>query len=712
MSEAQREAKRKWAAQQSSANREIGPIRPIADPKRRARCRKSLRKFCETYNPSAFNLQWSDAHLKAIARIEEAAVHGAMFAFAMPRGSGKSTICRMAALWVMLYAYRQYVFVVGATQGKGEESIATVDTFIRFLPRIAEDFPEVAQPANAIGGITNRARGQLCQGRETRIQWAKERLVFPTVPPPPNMTGHHTAAKFRKGDAMAPTCGHLIAASGLTSEGIRGSLQVLSTGELIRPDLVLLDDPQTDESANSPKGNETRLRLINGAVLGMAGPGKHLSAVMPCTVIAKGDMIDQVLDRSRHPLWRGERTKMLESMPKHMDRWQPYFNLYYEDAQREPPNYEMCNAYYLEHRDELDEGARASWPDNYESHENSAIQHAMNLFARDEPAFYAEYQNEPLNFTADSEMLSADQIAAKVTSEERLVVPPGCHTVTAFIDCQARLLYWSLMAWGDSLTGAVIGYGAWPEQPSNYFAYRDAHPTLETQHEDADAGGAIYAGLLGLINHLVGRSYRGADGGQYRVRQLLVDAGYQPGERVVYRACRDTTHAAVVQPARGYGITASARPMSEWKKERGDVLGPHWRQRTRSQDGVREVTADTNYWKTAFHQGLARPIGEPGAITLYKDRPRQHRMFADHVTIEKPIETQGRGRELTEWKAPPGVDNHLFDCVVGCMVAASMLGVSSTSHEKPKQKSAKRRRSTGAWAKLGDTWMSRKTRRR
>jgi len=40
------------------------------------------------------------------------------------------------------------------------------------------------------------------------------------------------------------------------------------------------------------------------------------------------------------------------------------------------------------------------------------------------------------------------------------------------------------------------------------------------------------------------------------------------------------------------------------------------------------------------------------------------------------VKTEGRGRTVDEWKMRPSVtDNHWFDCLVGCAVAASMQGV-------------------------------------
>lgn len=60
---------------------------------------------------------------------------------------------------------------------------------------------------------------------------------------------------------------------------------------------------------------------------------------------------------------------------------------------------------------------------------------------------------------------------------------------------------------------------------------------------------------------------------------------------------------------------------------------------------------------------------------LIGDRPDQHRMFAEQVTAEYFVRTEGRGRTVGEWKArPEQPDNHWLDCLVGCAVAASMQG--------------------------------------
>ncbi|MFA5429310.1 MAG: hypothetical protein WC279_13990, partial [Sulfurimonas sp.] len=98
------------------AGRDIGDLPEVESPELKARCRTDFKTFCESYFPSNFTLAWSADHLKVINRIETAVLKGGLFALAMPRGSGKSTLTECAALWSMLYGHREFVFLIGSTE--------------------------------------------------------------------------------------------------------------------------------------------------------------------------------------------------------------------------------------------------------------------------------------------------------------------------------------------------------------------------------------------------------------------------------------------------------------------------------------------------------------------------------------------------------------------------------------------------------------------
>ena len=679
------EQKNRYLNQANAAKREIGDIPPIANLDRRFSTKDSFKAYCETYEGDTFNMSWSKDHLRAIQKIEESVFYGALFAFAMPRGSGKTSLVRAATRWSALHSLVRYVFIIGANAGKAQDSLDSIKTAFRFNQLIAEDFPEVSHAIQALGGIANRASGQTCGGASTMIEWSKDRIILPTVPMPKN---HPDYAE----GLVASTSGTIVGGSGLTGDGIRGSLITNASGESIRPDLVLVDDPQTDASSSSPSQNITRISLLMGAVLGMAGPGKAIAGMMPCTIINQGDMADQILDAKKHPEWRGETTKLLTTMPEDLGAWESYREVYERCVSKEPPDITEANQYYEKHRKAMDKGAEASWPERKLKNEVSAIQHAMHLYFRDEHAFWAEYQNDPQAInTVDEGFLTADEISRKVSGVERRVVPPECTHVSAFIDVQGPILYWLVSAWQNGFGGQVIDYGTWPDQGRRHFTLQSLNKTLGDEYPGMDVNGAIYTGLIDLIGQLWSTQWETVDKGALRISHGMVDAGWGDSKKTVYKACRDSGFANSVSPSFGRGIKAGNMPMDEWPKKPGEQMGHCWRRRITTGEGVRHVLYDVNTWKTLIHRKLATPMGNDGSLSLYKASPTHHRQLADHVISEPYTRTSGQGRELIEFKPPvAGRDNHFFDCLVGSAVAASIAGVSALGHDVPKQ--AKRKR--------------------
>ena len=335
-------------------------------------------------------------------------------------------------------------------------------------------------------------------------------------------------------------------------------------GRTVRPSLVVLDDPQTDESARSLSQCNTRERILAGAVLGLAGPGKKISGIMPCTVIRPGDMADNILDREKHPEWNGERTKMIYAFPEDEKLWEKYAEVRAESL-RIHGDMREATAFYVANREALDAGAKIAWPERYNHDEASAIQHAMNLKLQDEAAFFAEYQNEPLpeKGVEDDELLAPDEIARKLNGYRPGEVAIGATRLTMFVDVQQKLLYWIVVAWEDEFTGYVLDYGAYPGQKRPYFTLRDARYTLMAAKRGAGLEGAIYAGLEAVTDRLLGREWHREDGAHLRVERCLVDANWGQTTDLVYQFCRQSRHAAVLMPSHGRFVGASSIPFSE-----------------------------------------------------------------------------------------------------------------------------------------------------
>ena len=411
-------------------------------------------------------------------------------------------------------------------------------------------------------------------------------------------------------------------------------------------------------------------------MLGLAGPGRKISGIMPCTVIRPEDMADRILNRDKHPQWQGQRTKMVYTFPTNEKLWQQYAKIRAESLRQEKGLTE-ATAFYEQNRYLMDEGAIVAWPERFNQDEASAIQHAMNLKLQNEAAFFAEYQNEPLpEVAAEDDLLTADQITAKTNGQERGTIPLNCSHVTMFVDVQQKLLYWVVCAWEDDFTGYVIDYGAYPDQRRAYFTLRDATRTLATVASGTGLEGSIYTGLESLTAELLNRRWRREDGTELRIDRCLIDANWGSSTDVVYQFCRQSPHAGVVLPSHGRFVGAASRPFSEYKRKPGERVGLNWRVTNNlGKRSIRHVLFDTNFWKSFVQARLVVAQGDPGCLSLFEEMPESHRLFAEHLTAEYRIRTEGRGRTVDEWKIrPEQADNHWFDGVIGCAVAASIQG--------------------------------------
>ena len=638
------------------AGRDIGELPEVVNPERKKRCRTNFRMFCEEYFPETFSLEWSPDHLKAIHKIETAVLKGGLFALAMPRGSGKSSLTEVAAIWAMLYGHREFIMLIGATESAALELLDSLMTEFEINEHLAADFPEVCYPIQQLDGIANRCAGQLYHGERTRITWTSNEIVLPTI----------------KGSAAS---GIVVRVAGITGR-IRGMKYKRPDGRSVRPSLVVIDDPQTSESAGSLEQTRKRIRVLAGDILGLAGPGQKISGIMPCTIIRPGDMADIILNRQTHPDWNGERTKMVYEFPKNMKLWEQYAEIRAE-ALREEGNFRRATEFYEAHRAEMDEGAKVSWEARYNHDEISALQHAMNLKFQDEIAFAAEYQNDPLpEDTGGEEILSIDAICAKINGLPHNKIPLACDRVTLFIDVQKALLFYVVTAWAENFTGSVIDYGAWPDQHRREFSLADANPTIQSEFPRAGLEGGLYAALTALTDDLLGREWEREDGAVLKIERALIDANWGTSTDLVYQFCRESKFAGIVLPSHGRYVGASSKPMTEYRKQPGDRLGFNWMMPSVAKKrAVRHVIYDSNFWKSFVHARLAVAIGDKGSLTLFGRIPGIHQLLAEHLTAEYRVKTQGRGRTVDEWKLKPEHhDNHWLDCLAGCAVCGSMLG--------------------------------------
>ena len=661
-------AQRASDARRAHKNANIAPLPPCVNPERRARCADDLQLFLETYFPLAFPSKWSPDHIEVIKKIEIAIREGCFFSIAMPRAAGKTTITVRAAVWAILYGHAPYVYLAAADGNKAKNMLKSIKTEIEFNPLLFEDFPEACHPVRSLQGSAQAAGKQHLDGVPTSLDWTADTAQFATI----------------QGSVSS---GSRIGVGGITAAS-RGAQVTLPDGRVLRPTLILVDDFQTRESAASDVQSKTRLDVLIADLGGMRPPGGKLAILATCTVIYRNDAADRLLNRKLYPEWHGVRKKLLYEKPHREDLWEEYIELRRSAFERdERPT--IANEFYRANQEVMDAGAVVGWPERKNSDQLSALQHCYDLLCdHGEEAFASEYQNEPLALEDDAfGFLTADGIAEKLNKLKKGYLPGSVTKITAAIDVQQQSLWYAIIAWTEGFSGWVVDYGTYPKQNRRYFHKKEMPVTLAQVpgYEGLSEEQAIYRGLQDLTKDLFSRKWTLGDGSEHTIDRLVIDEGYKPA--TVHLFCRQDGLLAGVMPIKGMGIRAGRQPMHEWPIKKGERCGNNWRIRPTVEDRVvRHILTDTNFWKAFVQYRLAVPFGGDGCLSLWGDKPLEHRLLAQHLTAEIPTRTEGHGRKLIEWELKPiRPDNEWLDCFVYCATAASEQGISLIG-EGPPQK--------------------------
>tara|TARA_R110000803_G_scaffold3285_6_gene11215 strand:- start:14770 stop:17487 length:2718 start_codon:yes stop_codon:yes gene_type:complete len=765
--EKQRNWTRRHGQAKSKSDRDIAPLpTETINWERRLACKKSLKKHCETYHKPVFYLGWSDDQLLCLENVEQVFLESArMFALAMPRGSGKTAICRAGLQWGTAHGFRRFPYFVGSTQPKTQQTLESIKTNWYRNKELREDYPEIAYPIERIENRYHMANGQTYNGVPTAIEWGSESIRYPALLLPKDVAEeylkHDPSALFhtRDGDLffqevegyegpitkdgdlredrlyLSATAGLIIGTAGIGGS-IRGEADTHPiTLEQPRPDLILLDDVQKDVVAESPASVEKMIRVIDGAVAGLTGPGEHIAALMPCTVIMENDAADTYLNPLLKPEWNGVRCKMVTQWPAGVTdheitqdtaasrHWIEYCDLWRVSLQRHK-NFSLATEYYGKNRRSMDRGFKVSWKERYDADkfdkkgkllrkgtELSAQQHAMNLRLKNPVAFLSEFQNIGKSLLNIGELLiTAKQLSEKTVEYKRLEAPAEAQVVSAFIDVQNEIFFWAVFATDMDFNGVFCDYGTFPQTPTRYFSksqteswslltrlFFEEYPefkkdaiTTKKGHIRAPLDAKIYHGLSKLVPLIQTKLVTAQDEHKRKipVGRTGIDTRWGQASDSVKRYIRESGINSLV-PYMGQSFPATNRQLEEYEQRKGwkfeqhvnpNITEPKWVIRP-NQDGMFYMASDVDRGKDFLFQRLASPRGAPGNIGLYSAPTDHHQLFADHIcNSEYPEPVTARGITKNMWIERQGAfDNDWLDCSVGCLQMASMQGVSLKS---------------------------------
>lgn len=616
----------------------------------RSRLEKSLTAWMKFHGGPAFEQPFSPDHKRVIERIEQAINHGGLFALAMPRGHGKSTLLKWATLYCLLTGRRKYVVIIAATAEMAQSIIEFCRQQIQESENLHKHYPHVTTYARATDGKAIKAKFQLrADGKTSGIQWSKTTLVLPDVQNEKNQE--------------YPSNGAILEGHGLTG-AIRGKWKDTKTGRVLRPDFVLIDDPQTRESAESESQCNMRERIITGDVLGLAGPRKKIAAVMPCTIVRRDDLADRFLDHKRHPEWSGITTRLVEKWPDSQDTmWKEYAGLY-RDGIASGEGTRAAFDFYRLNRKAMDAGAIVSWEERIREKEISALQTAQNLLIEMGDQFWAEYQNHPLKQGVTIYNLTPNAVLARVEKRQAGIVPDWAKTVLAASDVNpSYAITTAVAAFGEDQRCAVLWYGT-----------QEMDCDKKTM-SDTQIKAAVHAALS-----IVGRSLSGLS---CRPHQWTIDGGGAP-QNTAIDFCANSLQICGIP-----SVTSFGRASTMYRKTGGQgrkVITREESHLVRERHDRQWIIWNAHYWMEQAQRGWLADFGAPGSCTLPDGH---HKEFAEQICREQ-LKAKGEigAKMVYDWAHLPGPHDYADCMAMLYMLAAchAQIGTGGYSMQaKPKK---------------------------
>ena len=647
--EQDRERKRK---QKEEAN-EIGKLPRVRNPKRKAACKKSLYDFLVTYcmgDGGFLQSPPSEKMREIINHLQDTVISGGRTHVRLPRGFGKTSYLKGAISYALAYGFRSFVVAVSAKIGDARTITEDVWNLFENSKTFAEDFPEIAYPIAKLDGILQRAAHQTYNKVRTRIQKTAERILLPTI----------------KGAASSGSL--------LVARGIKGAARGLLKGSK-RPDLLLIDDAQTDAVAHNPAMVDKYDEILEQSFLGLAGHSQTLAAFMTSTPICPDDLSD-VYAKKRN--WKTFSYPLLLHEPlcwrTPQDKWREYFRIRQDSIAAGEPEHIAANDYYAQYRGEMDDGAVMLNDSAFDpSTELSALQHAMNLrFANGEDAFQAEYQLVPVK-AKEIYSISAPLVASRVRQgAPQFYVPPETVFIAAATDINPAYGLTTAITCFDKLqTGFVTHYHVFTGAPLPIPDDIPERVRITLIAQALTAHGKEIAQWCKM--HGIALNRWGVDCGGKQFEAVCTWA------RTARQTCGVGCTPMVGRGGRNWNPNVRSKIADA---RNGTILCAD------QSKGWRWLAFDSDMWRETAQRAWLGEIGTPGSLSLFEGQ--RHGEFAAQIAAEilewKTVlpngQTEYRWREV-------GRKHDYGDAVTMCYALAGAFGISASGYVPPPTRPAK-----------------------
>ena len=630
-----------------ASRNEVGDIPAPRHRRLRERCRYDLEAFGWYYCRALLEHRASaDIREGLIKDVQSCIRNGGQTAELFARGGGKTTwVDRIAPLWAMLYGHRRFPVIIGASLKEAKKNLKTVKRILSRSPEILADFPAIAIPIRALGGVSQRAAAQTYHGRATDVEWGTDQITLPTL-------------RDDLGRPLDAGCGSILAVT-----GVGGAIRGTNEGGL-RPDMLLIDDPQTRKIATSPKLVKGVLEYIQSDALPLAGHSTSIAAFLTITPQKFGDVATEISSSEKFQEWAKKVQPFVKQLPPNWEKLVALFCAEYAvDAANKDYKRTRSTAWYIENR-ALFEKLETIDAEQYDhAREADVCHHVLNLRAKlGRESFDAEIMMKVVDAASEIQ-IDADSVAESLNGRDRGQLPPGTDTVVGFCDINIQAgagMSWALVAFGPNRVAAVIDYGRFPA---------DGSPLVPPNSSDRVRNRRVAAAIREIVRLVATRRIRDMKGRAVRVRALGFDRGWLPDvlHRSLYVIRKRIPVGFPIVAMRGF-------PWNKFGTRKEDILrrGDHIFA-TRSRFGE-YLAFMAPYWREVMQSGfLETPLME-GSLSLFGTDAGAHFQYATEVCAEKLVRKYQvySGKETTTaWDWVTTGAEHFCDATTGAFALAS-----------------------------------------
>ncbi|UTV34866.1 phage terminase large subunit [Bacillus altitudinis] len=256
-------------------------------------------------------------------------------AWSVPRGHAKSTyLSNMYPIYNIVYNMRKFIVVLSETHDGSRQFTDYVNNQLKDNAKLREDFGEL-----------------MSDGRDNKKD---------------------NADKFI-------TKNNIMVASGSTQKQLRG-MRFMNA----RPDLIILDDLESEKNTNTPELRQKNLTWYTKTVNPLGDP-KRTGFIYMGTLVNPHGLLPYVMERAD---FQSKRYSAIVSPPDKVDLWEEYERIY-RDIDN-PDRLAEAEAFYFSNKEEMDKGVSVLWDDRMPYYK--LIQEKVNVGTR---AFNSEYLNLP-----------------------------------------------------------------------------------------------------------------------------------------------------------------------------------------------------------------------------------------------------------------------------------------------------------------------------